>query len=135
MFEKLNLPVIKKTKTSYSTDEEVLTELSSYEFPSEVLKFRELQKLKTTYIDPISNYCTYYGEEYILSLIKLLLRQADFSSTDLNLQNIPIKSAYGREFRKSFIPENKKFTVSADYSQIDLRVLVIFPVIKIDKSF
>lgn len=123
MFEKLNLPVIKKTKTGYSTDEEVLTELSSYEFPSEVLKFRELQKLKTTYIDPISNYCTYYGDRIHTIFNQAVTTTGRLSSTDPNLQNIPIKSAYGREFRKSFIPENKKVFVSADYSQIDLRVL------------
>jgi DNA polymerase-1 len=123
MFEKLNLPIIKKTKMGYSTDESVLLELSSYEFPSEVLKYRELQKLKSTYIDPINNYCAYYGDRLHTVFNQAVTATGRLSSTDPNLQNIPIKSAYGREFRKAFIPESGKVFISADYSQIDLRVL------------
>lgn len=123
MFEKLNLPVIKKTKTGYSTDEEVLRELSSYEFPAEILKYRELQKLKTTYIDPITNYCVYYGDRIHTIFNQTVTATGRLSSTEPNLQNIPIKSEYGREFRKAFIAEDKKIFISADYSQIDLRVL------------
>ncbi|MDR1434564.1 DNA polymerase I [Candidatus Endomicrobiellum devescovinae] len=123
MFEKLNLPIIKKTKTGYSTDESVLLELSSYEFPSEVLKYRELQKLKSTYIDPINNYCAYYGDRIHTVFNQAVTATGRLSSTDPNLQNIPIKSTYGREFRKAFIPESGKVFISADYSQIDLRVL------------
>jgi len=123
MFEKLNLPVVKKTKTGYSTDEEVLTELSSYEFPAEILKYRELQKLKSTYIDPISNYCVYYGDRIHTIFNQAVTTTGRLSSTEPNLQNIPIKSDYGREFRKAFVPEKGNVYVSADYSQIDLRVL------------
>lgn len=123
MFEKLNLPVIKKTKTGYSTDEEVLNELSSYEFASEILKFRELQKLKSTYIDPIRDYLSYYGERIHTIFNQAVTTTGRLSSTEPNLQNIPIKSDYGREFRKVFIPEKHKIFISADYSQIDLRVL------------
>ncbi|MDR1196149.1 MAG: DNA polymerase I [Endomicrobium sp.] len=123
MFEKLNLPVIKKTKTGYSTDEEVLNELSSYEFASEVLKFRELQKLKSTYIDSIKSYCLYYGNRIHTIFNQAVTTTGRLSSTEPNLQNIPIKSEYGREFRKVFIPEKNKIFISADYSQIDLRVL------------
>jgi DNA polymerase-1 len=123
MFEKLNFPVIKKTKTGYSTDESVLLELSSYEFPSEVLKYRELQKLKSTYIDPINNYCAYSGDRIHTVFNQAVTVTGRLSSTDPNLQNIPIKSTYGREFRKAFISESGKIFVSADYSQIDLRVL------------
>lgn len=123
MFEKLNLPIIKKTKTGYSTDEEVLKELSSYELPAEVLKYRELQKLKSTYIDPIGNYCQYYGDRIHTVFNQAITTTGRLSSTDPNLQNIPIKSEYGREFRKAFIPEKDKIFISADYSQIDLRVL------------
>jgi DNA polymerase-1 len=123
MFEKLNLPVIKKTKTGYSTDESVLLELSSYEFPSEVLKYRELQKLKSTYIDPINNYCAYYGDRIHTVFNQAITGTGRLSSTDPNLQNIPIKSTYGREFRKAFITESGRIFISADYSQIDLRVL------------
>jgi DNA polymerase-1 len=123
MFEKLNLPVIKKTKTGYSTDESVLMELSSYELPCEVLKYRELQKLKNTYIDPINSYCSYYGDRIHTVFNQAVTVTGRLSSTEPNLQNIPIKSAYGREFRKIFIPDPGNFFVSADYSQIDLRVL------------
>ncbi|MDR2426271.1 MAG: DNA polymerase I [Endomicrobium sp.] len=123
MFEKLNLPVIKKTKTGYSTDEEVLNELSSYEFASEILKFRELQKLKSTYIDPIREYCLYYGGRIHTIFNQAVTTTGRLSSTEPNLQNIPIKSEYGREFRKVFVPERNKIFISADYSQIDLRVL------------
>jgi len=123
MFEKLNLPVVKKTKTGYSTDEEVLTELSYSKFAAAVLKYREFQKLKNTYIDPIINYCSYYGDRIHTIFNQAVTNTGRLSSTEPNLQNIPIKSAYGREFRKAFIPEKNKIFVSADYSQIDLRVL------------
>ncbi|MDR0724248.1 MAG: DNA polymerase I [Endomicrobium sp.] len=123
MFEKLQLPVIKKTKTGYSTDEEVLLELSSYTIASEVLKYRELQKLKSTYIDPISNYLCFYGDRIHTVFNQAVTSTGRLSSTDPNLQNIPIKSAYGKEFRKVFVSEKEKVFVSADYSQIDLRVL------------
>ncbi|MDR2398943.1 MAG: DNA polymerase I [Endomicrobium sp.] len=123
MFEELNLPIIKKTKTGYSTDESVLTELLSYGLPSEVLKYRELQKLKSTYIDPINNYCAYYGDRIHTVFNQAITVTGRLSSTDPNLQNIPIKSTYGREFRKAFISQSDKIFISADYSQIDLRVL------------
>ncbi|MDR3274632.1 MAG: DNA polymerase I [Endomicrobium sp.] len=123
MFEKLNLPVIKRTKTGYSTDEEVLTELSSYELPAEVLKHRELQKLKSTYIDSTTNYCVYYGSRIHTVFNQAVTTTGRLSSTEPNLQNIPIKSVYGKEFRKVFVPEDDKIFISADYSQIDLRVL------------
>ena len=123
LFEKLNLPVIKKTKTGYSTDESVFTELSSYELPAEVLKYRELQKLKTTYIDPITNYCAYYDDRIHTVFNQAVTTTGRLSSTEPNLQNIPIRSAYGKEFRKVFAPAENKIFISADYSQIDLRVL------------
>jgi DNA polymerase-1 len=123
MFGKLNLPVIKKTKTGYSTDEEVLVELSFHEFPAEILKYRELQKLKSTYIDPIIDYCVYYDNRIHTVFNQAVTTTGRLSSTEPNLQNIPIKSAYGKEFRKSFVPERNKVFISADYSQIDLRVL------------
>jgi DNA polymerase-1 len=123
MFDKLNLPIIKKNKTGYSTDEEVLTELSSHELPSEVLKYRELQKLKNTYIDPISNYCAYYDDRIHTIFNQAVTSTGRLSSTEPNLQNIPIRSYYGKEFRKAFVPDNNKVFICADYSQIDLRVL------------
>jgi len=123
MFEKLNLPVVKKTKTGYSTDEEVLSELSDYPFAAEILKYRELQKLKSTYIDPVGAYCLYYGDRIHTIFNQTVTATGRLSSTEPNLQNIPVRSQYGREFRKVFIPEKNKIFISADYSQIDLRVL------------
>jgi DNA polymerase-1 len=123
MFEKLNLPAIKKTKTGYSTDEEVLAELSSHEFPTEILKYRELQKLKSTYIDPVTDYCVYYGDRIHTAFNQAVTATGRLSSTEPSLQNVPIKSVYGKEFRKVFVPERNKIFISADYSQIDLRVL------------
>jgi DNA polymerase-1 len=123
MFEKLNLPAIKKTKTGYSTNEEVLTKLSSHEFPAEILKYRELQKLKSTYVDPVTDYCVYYGDRIHTVFNQAVTTTGRLSSTDPNLQNVPVKSAYGKEFRKAFVPERNKIFISADYSQIDLRVL------------
>jgi DNA polymerase-1 len=123
MFEKLNLPVIKKTKTSYSTDEEVLIELSSHKFPAEILKYREFQKLKSTYIDPVTDYCVYYGDRIHTVFNQAVTITGRLSSTEPNLQNIPVKSVYGKEFRKAFVSERNKIFISADYSQIDLRVL------------
>jgi DNA polymerase-1 len=123
LFEKLQLPVIKKTKTGYSTDEEVLIELFSYKIASEVLKYRELQKLKSTYIDPISKYLCLYGDRIHTVFNQSVTSTGRLSSTDPNLQNIPIKSTYGKEFRKVFVAEKRTIFISADYSQIDLRVL------------
>ncbi|MDR3071158.1 MAG: DNA polymerase I [Endomicrobium sp.] len=123
LFEKFNLPVIKKTKTGYSTDEAVLTELSYHELPKEVLNYRELQKLKSTYVDPIINYCAYYGNRIHTIFNQAVTATGRLSSTEPNLQNIPIRSDYGKQLRKMFIPSNNKIFVSADYSQIDLRVL------------
>jgi DNA polymerase-1 len=123
MFEKFNFPIIKRNKTGYSTDEGVLNELSYHKFPIEVLKYRELKKLKNTYIDPIINYCTHYGNRVHTVFNQAVTNTGRLSSTEPNLQNIPVKSTYGREFRSVFVPEDNKIFVCADYSQIDLRVL------------
>ncbi|MDR1784567.1 MAG: DNA polymerase I [Endomicrobium sp.] len=123
MFDKLNLPVIKRTKTGYSTDELVLRELSSYEFPARILKYRELQKLKSTYIFPIMNYCVCGRDRIHTVFNQSITATGRLSSTEPNLQNIPMRSTYGREFRKVFVSEDNKVFLSADYSQIDLRVL------------
>jgi DNA polymerase-1 len=123
MFEKFNFPIIKKNKTGYSTDEGVLNKLSYHRFPIEILKYRELKKLKNTYIDPIINYCAQYGNRVHTVFNQAVTNTGRLSSTEPNLQNIPVKSAYGKEFRSVFIPEDNKIFICADYSQIDLRVL------------
>ncbi|MDR1511225.1 MAG: DNA polymerase I [Endomicrobium sp.] len=123
MFGKLNLPVIKKTRTGYSTNEEVLSELASHEFPAMVSKYRGLKKLKNTYISSIMSYCACGRDRIHTVFNQAVTATGRLSSTEPNLQNIPIKSVFGKEFRKVFVSENNKIFLSADYSQIDLRVL------------
>jgi DNA polymerase-1 len=123
LFEKMNLPVIKKTKTGYSTDESVLVELSQYDIANEILKYRELQKLKTTYVDSIRRFTEVEGERIHTIFNQAITTTGRLSSSDPNLQNIPVRTEYGRKFRKVFVADEGKVFVSADYSQIDLRSL------------
>ncbi len=123
LFEKLKLPVIKKTKTGYSTDESVLAELSQYDIANEILKYRELQKLKTTYVDSIRRFTEVEGERIHTIFNQAVTTTGRLSSSDPNLQNIPIRTEYGRRLRKVFVADEGKIFVSADYSQIDLRSL------------
>ena len=123
LFEKLKLPVIKKTKTGYSTDESVLAELSQYDIANEILKYRELQKLKTTYVDSIRRFTEVEGERVHTIFNQAVTTTGRLSSSDPNLQNIPIRTEYGRRLRKIFVADEGKIFVSADYSQIDLRSL------------
>ncbi len=123
LFEKLNLPVIKKTKTGYSTDESVLVELSKYDIANELLKYRELQKLKTTYIDSVRRFTEVEGERIHTIFNQAITTTGRLSSSDPNLQNIPIRTEYGRRFRRVFVAAKGNIFVSADYSQIDLRSL------------
>ena len=123
LFEKMNLPVIKKTKTGYSTDESVLVELSQYDIAKEILKYRELQKLKTTYVDSVRRFTEIEGERIHTIFNQAVTTTGRLSSSEPNLQNIPIRTEYGRKFRKVFVADEGKVFVSADYSQIDLRSL------------
>lgn len=123
LFEKMNLPVVKKTKTGYSTDESVLVELSQYDIANEILKYRELQKLKTTYVDSIRKFTEIEGERIHTVFNQAVTTTGRLSSSDPNLQNIPIRTEYGRKFRKVFVAAEGNVFVSADYSQIDLRSL------------
>ena len=123
LFEKMNLPVIKKTKTGYSTDESVLAELSQYDIANEILKYRELQKLKTTYVDSVRRFTEIEGERIHTIFNQAVTTTGRLSSSEPNLQNIPIRTEYGRKFRKVFVADEGKIFVSADYSQIDLRSL------------
>lgn len=123
LFEKLNLPVIKKTKTGYSTDESVLAELSQYDIANEILKYRELQKLKSTYVDSVKRYTEIEGERIHTIFNQAITTTGRLSSSDPNLQNIPIRTEYGKRFRKAFIADEGNVFISADYSQIDLRSL------------
>lgn len=124
LFEKLNLPVIKKTKTGYSTDAEVLDELSSrHGIVEKILNYRQLVKLKTTYIDGLLSSIHTDGKIHS-SFNQTVTATGRISSTEPNLQNIPIKLEQGRRIRKAFIPSSENYIIlSADYSQIELRVL------------
>ena len=124
LFEELKLPVLKKTKTGYSTDEEVLTELSDkHELPAKLLEHRELQKLKSTYIDSLLERADKKTSRVHASFNQAVTATGRLSSTEPNLQNIPIRSEYGKLIRSVFIAEKGSTLLSADYSQIDLRVL------------
>ena len=124
LFEKLNLPVIKKTKTGYSTDAEVLEELSDkHEIVDKIINYRQLVKLKSTYTDGLIS-CIGKDGRIHSSFNQTVTATGRISSTEPNLQNIPIKMEQGRRIRKAFVPENDEYVIiSGDYSQIELRVL------------
>lgn len=125
LFEKLGLPVIKKTKTGYSTDAEVLEELSDrHEVIGEILQYRQLVKLKTTYAEGLLSVINPETGKIHSSFNQTVTVTGRISSTEPNLQNIPIKIEMGRKIRKVFIPSSEDFQLlDADYSQIELRVL------------
>lgn len=123
LFEKLQLPVIKKTKTGYSTDAEVLEKLkNTHEIIPNILRYRGLKKLKSTYIDGMYPYIMEDGR--IRSIFRQTITTTGrLSSTEPNLQNIPIRTDEGRLIRKAFVSKEGYKFVAADYSQIELRVL------------
>ncbi len=125
LFEKLNYPVLKKTKTKqYSTNMEVLEELASHGFPIPqlILQHRELHKLKSTYIDALPQLVGTDGRVHT-SFNQAVAATGRLSSSDPNLQNIPIRTEQGRVIRKAFIADEGNVLLSADYSQVELRIL------------
>lgn len=124
LFEKMDLPVIKKTKTGYSTNAEVLEKLSDkHEIIPKIIYYRQITKLNSTYVEGLQNVIDEDGKIHS-SFNQLVTTTGRLSSTEPNLQNIPIKYEMGREIRKVFIPEENNDTLlSCDYSQIELRVL------------
>jgi DNA polymerase-1 len=124
LFEKLDLPVIKKTKTGYSTNAEVLLKLrDKHPIIDKVTYFRQLTKLYSTYVEGLRNVID-VDDKIHSSFNQTVTTTGRLSSTEPNLQNIPIKYEMGREIRKVFIPdEDNNLLMSADYSQIELRVL------------
>ncbi len=125
LFEKMGLKSEKKNKTGYSTSAEVLEKLKS-EAPivKKILEYRTLNKLKTTYVDGLLNVMDNTTNKIYSTFNQTITATGRISSTEPNLQNIPIKLELGRELRKIFIPEDESFTfIDADYSQIELRVL------------
>lgn len=124
LFEKLKLPVLKKTKTGMSTNEEVLQQLSSmHELPRQILDYRSMTKLKSTYIDSLPRLVNAETGRIHASYNQTVTATGRLSSSDPNLQNIPIRSEDGRRIREAFIPEKGFRLISADYSQVELRIL------------
>lgn len=130
LFEKLQLdPKAKKTKTGqYMTGEEVLSKLEAeHEIASLILDFRELQKLKSTYVDALPALISPKTGRIHTSFMQAVTATGRLSSKDPNLQNIPIRTVRGREIRKAFIPRDENHLIlSADYSQIELRIMAAF---------
>ncbi|QDW73951.1 DNA polymerase I [Lachnospiraceae bacterium KGMB03038] len=123
LFEKLNMPHAKKTKTGYSTAADVLDKLApDYPLVAKILEYRQLAKLKSTYADGLANYIGPDGRIHG-KFHQTVTATGRISSTEPNLQNIPVRVELGRLIRKVFIPEDGYVFVDADYSQIELRVL------------
>ncbi len=124
LFEKLELPVIKKTKTGYSTNAEVLEHLSDkHEIIDKITEYRQIVKLKSTYVDGLINIINPISHRIHSSFNQTITTTGRISSTDPNLQNIPVRLELGRNIRKVFIADKGFKLVDADYSQIELRVL------------
>jgi DNA polymerase-1 len=124
LFEKLMLPAEKKTKTGYSTDAEVLEKMADkHEIVARILEYRQYMKLKSTYIDGLNNMINNKSKKIHSSFNQTITATGRISSTEPNLQNIPIKLELGRRIRKIFVPEEGCILIAADYSQIELRIL------------
>lgn len=124
LFEKLGLPIVKKTKTGYSTDESVLEQLAGHhELPAQVLAWRKLSKLKSTYIDALPPLVDPRTGRIHPRFHQLGAATGRLSASDPNVQNIPIRGAEGARIREAFIPAEGRMLVSADYSQVELRIL------------
>jgi len=124
LFEKLKLPVVKKTKTGYSTDVSVLEQLAvEHKLPEQVLSYRQLAKLKSTYVDALPGEIFENTGRVHTSFNQTVAATGRLSSSNPNLQNIPIRSDMGKEIRKAFTAEGDNMLLSADYSQIELRIL------------
>lgn len=125
LFEKLQLPKKKRTKTGYSTDVKVLEDLAKiHELPRTLIEYRELTKLKSTYVDALPSLVNPETGRLHTSYNQTIAATGRLSSSDPNLQNIPIRTELGREIRRAFIPADSDYVIlDADYSQVELRVM------------
>ncbi len=125
LFDRLGLPVQKKTKSGYSTNAEVLEEIAGYHpIVNAVLEYRQLTKLKSTYVDGLLKVINPLDSRIHSHFQQTVTATGRLSSVDPNLQNIPVRTELGRELRKMFVAQDEKHVlIDADYSQIELRVL------------
>ena len=125
LFEKMSLPIIKKTpKGAPSTSEDVLQELAlEYPLPQKIMEYRGLTKLKNTYTDKLPKMINHRTGRVHTSYHQAVTATGRLSSTDPNLQNIPIRNEEGRRVRQAFVPREGNKIVAADYSQIELRIM------------
>jgi DNA polymerase-1 len=128
LFERLGLPVLKRTKTGPSTDVTVLEELAEqgHQVPRLLMEYREMEKLRGTYVDALPKLVHPETGRIHTSFNQTVAATGRLSSSDPNLQNIPIRTALGREIRKGFIAEHGCVLLAVDYSQIELRILAHF---------
>jgi DNA polymerase-1 len=124
LFEKLQLPPARRTKTGFSTDESVLTEMAlEHELPREILAYRRLSKLKGTYVDALPSLVHPETGRIHASFNQTVAATGRLSASNPNLQNIPIRTPEGLRIREAFVPAEGRLLFSADYSQIELRIL------------
>lgn len=129
LFEKLQLPVIRKTKTGYSTDAEVLTELAAMKLnpiPELLLRYREIEKLLSTYVKALPTMVDPKTHKIHTHFQPSNAATGRLSSDNPNLQNIPVRTENGRKLRRGFVPTQGRILLSADYSQVELRLLAHF---------
>ncbi len=124
LFERLGLKPVKKTKTGYSTNVDVLEQLAlAHELPQEIIEYRTLSKLKSTYVDALPRLVNTGTGRLHTSFNQTVTATGRLSSSDPNLQNIPIRGEWGKRIREAFIAEKGNVLLSSDYSQIELRIL------------
>ncbi len=124
LFDKLALKPVRKTKTGFSTDEDTLTQLAAqHELPAQILNYRSLSKLKSTYVDALPQLVNPETGRLHTSLNQTVAATGRLSSTEPNLQNIPVKGDYGLRIREAFIAPTGHTLLCADYSQIEPRIL------------
>ena len=124
LFEKMKLPVVKKTKSGYSTDVDVLEKLKKEDpIIEQILEYRQLMKLNSTYVEGLKQYINPETKRIHSFFHQTITATGRISSTEPNLQNIPTRMELGKRLRKVFVPDEGKVYIDADYSQIELRVL------------